>query len=177
MKKIAIIYLTLVMGIFTSCSLLQDPDLWMVEIEDAFRAEIVRSELMCISFFMPSEFQQDVQQIMDELDTMAEQIAEEHSGDSDVAKYKMALEKLILTDTEYSFLKDGYDKIDVNFGKFSPCPAESGYAVFRALERNTNIKVTFKINKSLDYLVVLDADDIQQYFAREVSHELLDMLY
>lgn len=95
MKKIRIIYLTLILGIFTSCSLLQDPDLWMVEIEDAFRAELVRSYVMYVSDFMPFV---DLQSSMDQLDNLANQIAEEHSGDRDVAKYKMALEKLAETD-------------------------------------------------------------------------------
>lgn len=159
------------MGIFTSCSLLQDPDLWRVEIEDAFRANLVCSAFTYFSAFIPFIGQQQIQQYMDKLDDVANQIAEEHSGDSDVAKYKMALERLASTDIVFSELKECYDAVDVNFGRFSPCPDESGYAVFRALERNSNIKVTFKINKSLDYLVVLDADDVQRFCERETADQ------
>lgn len=71
-------------------------------------------------------------------------------------------------------LKEEYDDIDVNFGKFVPCHDESGYAVYQALERNTDIKVTFKINKYFDYLVVLDANDVQRHLEHEIVRELMD---
>lgn len=179
MKKIRVIYLTLVLGVFTSCTLLQDPYYWKIEIEDGFRTELMRSYVMCLcnDTTVSVEVQQHLQLHLYQLDDLANQIEEERRGDSDVPKYKMALERLYLEDESVLPLKMAYDAMDVvSIGRFSPCPEESGYAVFRAFERLSFIHVTFKINKSLDYLVVLDANDVQRHLQGEIAFGRMEMI-
>jgi uncharacterized protein (DUF1697 family) len=143
---------------FTSCDdKTKYPENWMVEIEDSFRAQVT----VALAYLLYAE--EDVDDFVDKLEAAAEEVDDETIEIADVARYKLALEKLLDKDTRAEEVLEVYNGFVVLFSDFTKDGKEDGLTVWNAQEMNSGIKVTFKNNDDLDWDLDIDPETYQAY--------------
>lgn len=155
--------------ILPSCKAIQGPDNWAVEIEDSYKMQMV------LAFDYALYDKDAVDELAELIDETAEKKADYSMGNSDIAMYKLALEELAPNNAGASELLQGYEKLEVKFSEWIEQPNKDGYSVWLATEEMFDIRVTFKINKALDWDVELDDEDFTHFmteWAERVTEEL-----
>jgi len=154
--------------LFPSCSTIQGPDNWMVDIEDDFRMQIATG----LSYALYNE------KLVDDCIEQIEKVATEKNNESleaDFAKYKAALEELSKENILANDINSYYSQIKCDFTEFEVLPNEDGYSVWKSKETNSDITVVFKINKSLDWSVELNEEEYVSYLSKLVQR-IMDIM-
>lgn len=146
------------------------PKEWNMEIEDDFRAEVAVGIMYAIF---------DEAQLNDLADKLDEGRADQlikHLFDDHIAACKLTLEEWAETDGASKQCLEVYNALDVDFGEWTKQEDKDGYGVWTAVEKNSDIKVTFTNNLEQDYDwdLYLDDDDYEAYvlaIAEELAKE------
>lgn len=165
--------------ILPSCSLKQDPKLYEVEIEDDFKFQMAQAMAYTAAAFMELD-KGDVDKTVNFLIKVGEAVAEVQysEGKSSIARYDLALKEYSQADATFYYLWEQYHSFDgkVHFGEFIKQPKDGDFSVWTTTEKNSDIRVTFKINKKPEFQVVLDEKDLQVYLTNLTSAHYEDHL-
>ena len=171
--------LLLSIAIVQSCSVVQNPELWKVEIEDAYKFQMSQAMAYTAAAFMELD-EDNVDASVQLIVASATEIAEQRNddGEKDVAMYKLALDEYYQMDETCRYLWEQYHNFDgkVNFGEFVKQPKDGDFSVWTTTEKNSDIRVTFKINKKFEYQVAVDDKDLQVYISNLTSAHYEDRL-
>lgn len=166
MKHLIKIFCMSVMSFLTvSCSTIQSQDMWMIEIEDDFKTQILSA---CLYLSLDEGI---VEQSLQRLDDLATKIDDEKSTEADVAKYAEAMKQLASTDVIIKALYEEYQNTTLHFSDFTQCPDDEEFSVWSATELETNINFQFKINKLLQWEVVIEEEDFTNYLMKLLELE------
>ena len=175
-KSVRWVFAFLSIVVLHSCTIVQDPDMWQVEIADSYKFQM--AEAVVYAAFMAFGLEDEVDESVIMIEKYAITIEEEKTEalESDVAKYKLALEKLCNQDEVCHTLWETYHELDgkVRFSGFIKQPNDGNYSVWTAIEKHCNIRVTFKINKLMDWSLELDEDDFHEFILREILDVYID---
>ena len=150
-----------------SCGLDQGPDVWETEIEDAFKIQVA------LAFDYAIYDEDAVDELAELIDNTADKKAEEYSlSKTDIAKYKLALEELAPNNAGAAELLKLYNSIEPHFTEWEKCPKEDGYSIWKSTEQVTEIKVTFKNNKALDWDLELEEESFAKFITDWVQTAL-----
>ena len=99
--------------LLSACNSIMGPDNYKVEIEDSYRMQVV------VTFAYLTEDESTLDDFIIELKEKSDKIEEENSAlnKPDVAKFRIALEKLSTNNNLAKELLDDYKKIDVKFSE------------------------------------------------------------
>lgn len=162
-----------------SCSVVQNPELWKVEIEDAYKFQMAQAMAYTAAAFMELD-ENEVDAAIKAVIMSADAIAEQHysDGESNVARYNLSLKEYSQMDATCYYLWEQYHNFDgkVNFGEFIKQPKDGDFSVWMSTEKNSDIRVTFKINKKSEYQVAVDDKDLQVYITNLTSAHYEDRL-
>ena len=168
-------------AIMQSCSVVQDPENWKKEIEDAYKIQISQAMAYTAAAFMELD-ENEVDIAISMLAASADAIEKQKNDDlkdwDDIEKYKLALEKLKSEDATCYYLWEQYHQLDgkVKFSDFVKQPKDGKYSVYTTTEQSNDIRVTFKINKAMEWEVALDEKDLQVYLTNLTSAHYEDHL-
>ena len=144
-----------------ACSSIMGPDNYKVEIEDSYRMQVV------VTFAYLTEDESTIEDFIIELKEESDKIEEENSAlnKPDVAKFKMALEKMSPNNDLAKELLNDYKKIDVKFSEFKKAPKEGDFYVWTATEENYGVRVTFK-NSVVEWELDVNDEDLEAYIEK-----------
>ena len=172
----------LLIAIVQSCSVVQNPELWKVEIEDDYKFHMAQAMAYTAAAFMELD-EDEVDAAVNSVIKSADAMAEQHysKGESNVARYNMVLKEYSQKDAICYYLWEQYHSFDgkVNFGEFVKQPKDGDFSVWMTTEKNNDIRVTFKIhtvNNKFEYQVAVDDKDVQVYITNLTSAHYEDRL-
>ena len=165
-----------------SCNVEQNPELWKVEIEDAYKFQMAQAMAYTAVAFMELD-NDEVDAAVNAVIKSADAMAELHysKGESNVARYYLALKEYSQKDNICYYLWEQYHSFDgkVNFGEFVKQPKDGDFSVWLTTEKNSDIRVTFKIrtvNNNDEFQVAVDDKDLQVYINNITSAHYEDRL-
>jgi len=154
------ILLGLISLFMISCGAIQDPDNWNVEIEDAFKAQVATRAAY-------DQFDEDVvDNFIDKLNNLADKI-DENTFSIDVAKYDSAFVKLSKKSGIAESVYNRYQQINCDFSKFEKIEPDGNYQQWQATEKISGITVIFKINDLMDWELILNEDELNEFVGGE----------
>ena len=150
--------------LLSACNSIMGPDNYKVEIEDSYRMQVV------VTFAYLTEDESTLDDFIIELKEKSDKIEEENSAlnKPDVAKFRIALEKLSTNNNLAKELLDDYKKIDVKFSEFKKAPKEGDFYVWTATEENYGVRVTFK-NSVEEWELDVNEDDLEAYIEKSLQ--------
>lgn len=161
-NSIKITLLSVLTGcLLASCNSLQSPDMWMVEIEDSFKTQVLFG---CA--YLSGIDEELIDLSIDKVENLASEINDNSGLQADVAMYAQAMQQLAPTDDIVNAIYKEYQQTTLNFSEFTACPDEGEFSVWKSTELETNIDVTFKINKLLQWEVIIDEEDFTNYLMK-----------
>ena len=148
------------MMVFTSCDkTVLGPEHYAVEIDDAFRIQIASGVI-----FMVYD-----DEVTDGFGSRVDKMADKVEGESleeDLAKYKIALERLAEDDQLAENCLTLYNLMEPVFTEWKQQEDKDGYCIWTATEQKSGIEVTFLNNKDLDWDVDLEEEGFGAYITR-----------
>lgn len=160
---VGIIALTLSV-ILPSCGAIQGPDTWAVEIEDSYRTQL------SVTFAYAKYDEKVIEEFAERLDEEAQKIYDDKDLlDDNCAMYKLALEKMAKDEEIAADILEVYSLWDVKFSKWEKQPKQGGFSIWTAKEENSDVKVTFKNNKLLEWELELDEESLTVFIENIVA--------
>ena len=147
-----------------ACSSIMGPDNYKVEIEDSYRMQVT------VTFAYLTEDESTLDDFCIVLKEESDRIEEENNAlnKPNVAKFRMALEKLSANNNLAKELLNDYKKIDVKFSEFKKAPKEGDSYVWTATEEIYGVRVIFKNNVEEWELDVND-EDLDAYIEKSLQ--------
>ena len=171
-------------AIVQSCSVVQDPENWTKEIEDAYKFQISQAMAYTAAAFMEldeDEVDAAVKVVTMTADAFEQQKTNDLKDWDDIEKFKLSLDQWKSIDNTCYYLWEQYHSFDgkVNFSEFVKQPKDGDFFVWITTEKNSDIRVTFKIhivNDKYEYQVAVDDKDLQVYINNITSAHYEDRL-
>lgn len=168
----ALFIVALMSLLFHSCDIAKNPQMWKDEIEDVFRYKISLATAYIDNYYTESMLDYIDEQFEKYADSIynADIFTEKFAMyDSTLCHYKSVdhIEKLWA-----DYMYDIYKKINVDFDTFKEKNKEDGLYVWESIEKNTNIKITFKIDPLSKWELTLDENDLENYLSETIDKAL-----